>query len=157
MSSEDEGVWRRLWLFHLKKERAPNTHPSHHLLKTDQLLLRPRHGHLLGDCRTVKSLHEVVRDPPRFKSTQACDVCGVSKECKLLSPVNAFHAPEYLLHAVNCTYMSNPRLCKRSQILNVAFDQAFYCNLQLVVRFKSIFLPVARMMLDCVNILQVSV
>ena len=105
------------------------------------------------DCRI--SSWSCPRSSPAQKHSGLRCVWGVIKEFKLLSSVNAFHAPEHLLHAVNCTYMSNPRLCKRSQILNVAFDQAFYCNLQLVVRFKSIYLPVARMMLSFMNIVSV--
>ena len=59
----------------LKEAPMHWTDPPHHLVEADQLLLRPGHSHLLvGRCRTVESLHEVIRDPARLKRTQACNV-----------------------------------------------------------------------------------
>ena len=85
MSSEDEGVWKRWILFErplLHFKSSANTHPSHHLVKTDQLLLWSRNRHLLVDCWTVESLHEVVRDPSRLKGSQACKSDARRKKCE---------------------------------------------------------------------------
>ena len=47
------------------------TDPAHHLVKTEQLLLRSEHRNFVVYRWTVESLHEVIRDSTRLKPTQA--------------------------------------------------------------------------------------
>ena len=76
-SSEDEGVCKD-WSWQLIESKVflkifilVDTDPAHHLVKTEQLLLRSEHRNFVVHRWTVKSLHEVIRDSTRLKPTQA--------------------------------------------------------------------------------------